>query len=117
MTNQLRFWIMASGAVMLLLSWFAATFTKSDTGMAVCLVLFNGIDPLYSIWAGANSGRNMKKLWPVPVITSALFLLGAWGFFDMGETAFLLYSGIYLLLGAAAMFFSSLLCSKPSHRI
>ena len=117
MVNRLSFRIAASAALMLLLPWSAVTFANGDAGMAACLLLFFVINPLYSIWAGASAGRNMKKLWPVPVITSALFLPGTWVFFDMGETAFLLYSGIYLLLGTAAMLLSALLRRRSSPRI
>jgi hypothetical protein len=33
-----------------------------------------------------------------------LFLIGTWIFFDMEETAFILYAAVYLALGIAAMF-------------
>ena len=48
----------------------------------------------------------MKHLWSLPIISVVLFLIGTWVFFDMGETAFILYAVIYLALGIAAMLLS-----------
>ena len=48
----------------------------------------------------------MKHLWSLPIISAVLFLIGTWVFFDMGETAFILYAVIYLALGIAAMLLS-----------
>ncbi len=46
------------------------------------------------------------------VIPAVFFLLGTWIFFDTGETAFLLYAGIYLLLGLCAMFIAGYVRSR-----
>lgn len=39
----------------------------------------------------------------LPLIAAVLYLAGAWLFFDMGEPAFLLYSGAYFLIGTISM--------------
>lgn len=36
-----------------------------------------------------------------------LFLLGTWIFFDPGEGAFVIYAGVYLVIGMVSMVFSS----------
>lgn len=100
-------WLIGSAAVMLLLPWAAVTFVKSNSGMAVTLLLFFVIDPIYVLIAGAFAGRNIKGLWSVPVIVAIQFLLGTWIFFDMGKGAFVIYAGIYLVIGIASMFLSS----------
>lgn len=97
------FGLIISAAVMLLLPWLADSLIGSDAGMAACLVLFFAVNPIYSLALGAFAGRDVKHLWGLPVISAALFLLGAWMFFDMGEQAFIMYAGIYLLLGLFAM--------------
>lgn len=53
-----------------------------------------------------------KRLWSLPVISAALFLIGTWVFFDMGETAFILYAAVYLVLGIAAMLAMSAFVAK-----
>ena len=103
-------WAAVSAAVMLVLPWLAVTFVKGDAGgdagMAVCLLLFMAVDPVYSVIVGAFAGKDMKNLWSLPVISAVLFLCGAWVSFDMGETAFILYAAAYLALGIAAMLIS-----------
>lgn len=105
-------WLAGSAAVMLLLPWGAVTFVKSNAGMAVTLLLFFVIDPIYALIAGAFAGRNIKGLWSVPFLVAILFLLGAWIFFDMGESAFAIYAGVYLVIGIIAMLVSARIHSK-----
>lgn len=99
-------WLAVSVAVMLAVPWLAVTFVKGDAGMAVCFLLFFAINPLYSVVIGAFAGRDVRNLWSLPVISAVLFLIGTWFFFDMGETAFILYAAAYLALGIAAMLLS-----------
>lgn len=105
-------WLILSIVVMFLLPWAAVTFVKGDAGMAVCFMLFFAVNPLYSIVIGIFAGRNLKKMWSLPVISAVLFVLGTWIFFDMGERAFLMYAGIYLVIGIAAMFISTLISKR-----
>lgn len=102
-------WLALSFVIMLLLPWGAVTFVKGDAGMAVCFLLFYIIDPIYSALVGYFSGKSIKKMWSLPVICALAFLLGVWLFFDMGESAFILYAGIYFVIGAAVMFLSALM--------
>ena len=71
--------------------------------MAVCFILFFAVNPLFSEACGAAAGKNIRKYWAMPILTAALFLAGVWIFFELGEPAFLLYSGCYLAIGVAAM--------------
>lgn len=112
MKKQFIGWFTVSIIILCLLPWLAITFAKSDAGMAITLLLFFGINPIYSIAAGIFAGRNIKKMWSLPIIIAALFLLGAWTSFDMGEFAFVIYAGIYLLMGTAAMFITFLVIKR-----
>ncbi|NBJ95037.1 hypothetical protein [Parablautia muri] len=103
MKKNIILWMAASAVVMLAFPWLAATFVKGDAGMAVCFLLFFAVNPLYSVLIGAFAGKDIRRLWSLPVISSALFLIGTWIFFDMGESAFILYAAVYLVLGIAAM--------------
>ncbi len=104
--------ILFSATIMLLPPWLTVTFAKSNAAMAICFLLFFAVNPVYSIYIGAYAGKNIRYLWALPVISAVLFLLGTWIFFDMGESAFILYAGIYLFLGAFSMFISSLARKK-----
>lgn len=100
-------WILAAVLLMIGFPWLAVAFAGSN-GMGVCFLLFFGVNPVFSVAAGIFSGKNIRKRWPIPMVVSGLFLIGVWLFFEMGEPAFLLYAGVYLLFGAAAMFLSAL---------
>lgn len=85
------------------------TFVKGDAGMAVCLLLFIAINPIYSVVIGIFVGKDVKHLWSLPVISAMLFLIGTWIFFDMGEMAFVLYAVVYLVLGIVTMLISMII--------
>ena len=103
---------LCSALIMLLLPWCAAAFADGVSGMAVCLLLFFAVDPIAAICVGVFAGRELKAAWFQPLLLSALFLLGTWVFFDMGERAFLLYAAIYLFLGYAVAAIAAVLGRK-----
>ena len=112
MKQNIILWLAASMAVMLVLPWFAVTFVNGDAGMVVCFLLFFAVNPLYSVIIGAFAGKDIRHLWSLPVISAVLFLIGTWIFFDMGETAFILYAAVYLALGIVTMLISMLIKKK-----
>lgn len=112
MKKDFILWLAASAVVMLVLPWLAVTFVKGDAGMAVCFLLFFAVNPLYSVINGAFAGKDIRCLWSLPAVSAVLFLIGTWIFFDMGETAFILYAAAYLALGIAAMLISMFIRKK-----
>ena len=112
MKKNIILWLAASALVMLAFPWLAVTFVRGDAGMAVCFLLFFAVNPLYSVLIGAFAGKDVKHLWSLPVISAVLFLTGAWIFFDMGETAFILYAAVYLVIGIMAMLISMFVRKK-----
>lgn len=78
-------WMIATAVIMLVFPWLSVTFIKVDSGMAVCFILFFAVNPIYAICAGAYAGKDIKKLWVLPVFTAVFFLVGTWLFFDMGK--------------------------------
>ncbi len=112
MKKNIILWVAASAVVMLAFPWLAVTFVKGDAGMAVCFLLFFAVNPLYSVINGVYAGKDVKHLWSLPVISAVLFLIGTWIFFDMGETAFILYAAVYLVIGIMAMLISMLIRKK-----
>lgn len=91
-----------SAVVMLFLPWGVVTFVRGDSGMTACLLLFFVVNPTAALCVGAFSGKREGAAWFQPLILSALFLLGAWAFFDAGEQDFTLYAGVYLFIGYCA---------------
>ena len=89
-------WTMLATLLMIGCPWLAVTFAGS-AGMAVCFLLFFVINPVFSAVCGVFAGANIKQSWPLPFVVAGLFLAGVWLFFEIGETAFLLYSGCYLI--------------------
>ena len=109
--KKLTGWIVAAAVLMVGCPWLAVTFA-GDAGMAICFILFFGVNPLFSAVSGAAAGGDIKQLWSLPVITAGLFLLGTWIFFELGEPAFFLYSGVYLAIGFVAMLLSKFIRSR-----
>ena len=75
--------------------------------IAAFIFLFFVLDPLFSVVCGIVAGRQIKELWMLPLITAGLFVAGTWLFFELGEPAFLLYGGCYLLIGTVVMLISA----------
>ena len=95
--------ILALVMTMVGLPWATVTFASHDAGMAICFLLFFGLDPLCSLCVGMVAGLQMKQRWFLPVVNSALFLLGTWLQFEPGEPAFVRYAAVYLIIGLFAM--------------
>jgi len=104
--RKLITWTMMAMLLMIGCPWLAVEFAGS-AGMAICFILFFAVNPLFSVVCGAFAGKNIKQLWVLPIITAGLFLAGAWLFFEMGENAFLLYCGCYLIIGIFTMLISA----------
>jgi len=104
--KKIVLWTLASVALMIGMPWLAVTFAGS-AGMAICFILFFAVDPVYATVCGVAAGKDIRKQWPLPIIVAVSFLAGVWLFFEMGEPAFLLYGGCYLIIGIIAMLVSS----------
>lgn len=68
----------------------------ATNGMMICFLLFFAVNPLFFIVEGIVCGFSLRKHWCLPLISALVYLFSTWILLDMGETAFLLYTGIYL---------------------
>lgn len=109
--KKLITWTILAILLMIGCPWLSVEFAGS-AGMAICFVLFFAINPLFSVFCGVFAGKDIKRLWLLPIISAALFLVGVWLLFEMGEPAFLLYCGCYLTIGIIAMLISAFLNKK-----
>lgn len=91
------------GIVMFVCPWAAVTFAPGDAGMAVCFLLFFGLNSLCSLYVGIYAGMNVKTRWYLPIVNAAAFLLSAWILFDPTEQVFKGYAIAYLILGLLSM--------------
>lgn len=103
MAKQYIHWLCVSIAVMLILPFAVARLASDCSGMALCMMLFFIINPIYSVILGFNCGKNIRRMWNLPVVSAIAFLAGTWLFFDITEIWFLIYTAIYLALGWIAM--------------
>ena len=101
--KKIVYCLTASVFLLFILPWLAVTFAANDAGMILSVLLLFAVNPMYSIFVGIAAGKHVKTLWWLPLITTLIFLAGAWTVWDMGEPAFLLYGGCYLLISSAAM--------------
>ena len=92
-----RFWILLgiSAVIMIGLPPITPWLLQDSGGFGTILILFYMIDPIWSGVLGAFS----KKFFLLPLINSLLYVLGAWCFFDFGNTDFLLFGAVYLGIG------------------
>lgn len=102
-SKQFIKWIGITIAVMFILPFAVAKLASECAGMALCMMLFLVINPLYSIILGIVAGHSIKALWNLPLISAVAFLAGAWLFFDIHELWFIAYATVYLCLGVVAM--------------
>lgn len=109
MKRNVACYLVSTAAVMVLLPWLTVKTVKSDAGFAVVLLLLFAVDPVWCAAAGTWAGKDCRRLWAVPLLSAALFVAGTWICFEPGETAFLLYGGIYLGIGLIAMGISHIL--------
>lgn len=108
-------WIGITLAVMFILPFAVAELASECAGMALCMMLFLVINPIYSIILGIVAGRNIKLLWNLPLISAVTFLAGAWLFFDIQEPWFIAYAAIYLCIGVVAMLITNCLKRKRNY--
>lgn len=102
--KELIIWLSVTIMVMFILPFAVAKLASECSGMALCMMLFLIINPIYSVILGFNCGKNIRRMWNLPLVSSIAFLAGTWLFFDIKEIWFLIYAAIYLALGWIAMF-------------
>ena len=96
-------WIAVTVAVMFALPFAVARLASECSGMALCMILFFIVNPIYSAILGFRCGRIIRRMWNQPLVSSIVFLAGSWLFFDIMEVWFIIYALVYLTIGWTAM--------------
>lgn len=99
-------WLAVTIVVMFALPFAVARLASECSGMALCMILFFIINPIYSAILGYRCGRDVVRMWNLPLVSATAFLAGTWIFFDIHEFWFIAYAGVYLAIGYIAMFIS-----------
>ncbi len=97
--------VLPCAAVMLFLP-LLASFLPGKAVFAIAVLLFMAVDPLSALCIGIAAGRHIRRLWYVPLLTAALYWVGAALFITGGNTTIWVYAVAYLLIGTAAMWAS-----------
>ena len=95
--------ILAILVVMFGFPWAAVTFAPGDAAMAICFVLFFGVNSMSSLYVGIYAGMAVKQRWYLPLVHSAAFLLGTWTVFEWGNPDFYGYATAYLAISVLTM--------------
>lgn len=108
-------WLTVTIVVMFILPFAIARLASECSGMALCMILFFIVNPIYSVILGFICGKKIHQMWNLPLVSSVAFLAGTWLFFDIKEIWFLIYAAIYLVLGWIAMFVRKYLNIQHNH--
>ncbi len=105
-------WLTISVVIMIALPFAVARHAPECSGMALCMILFFIVNPIYSAILGFRCGRNVRQMWNLPLVSSVAFLAGTWLFFDIKEVWFIVYASVYLIIGWMAMGISKYLYNR-----
>lgn len=104
MSNEIHYiWIAITVAVMFALPFAVARLASECSGMALCMLLFFIVNPIYSAILGYRCSKDIRSRWYLPLISSTAFLAGTWLFFDIKELWFIVYASVYLCIGWITM--------------
>ena len=103
MTKKYIRWLCVTIAVMFVLPFAVARLASECSGMALCMILFFIVNPVYSAILGYRCGKYIKKMWNLPLVSAVAFLAGTWIFFDTRESWFIVYAIAYLAISWTSM--------------
>lgn len=107
--KEMILWLTISVVIMIALPFTVARLASECSGMALCMILFFIVNPIYSAILGFRCGKNIRRMWNLPLVSSIAFLAGTWIFFDIKEVWFIIYAAVYLIIGWTVMGISSYL--------
>lgn len=101
--NSILLWLAVTAAVMFAAPLAVARLAPEDSGMALCMLLFYVVNPIYSAILGYRCGKDARRMWYLPPMEAIAFLAGTWLFFDIREPWFIAYASVYMAIGWTAM--------------
>lgn len=89
--------------VMLVLPYLVSRHPSYILSISLYRILFRTVNPIYSVVLGLVAGMNTERLWFMPIIPAAVFLLGVWLLFDISDFDYFIYAEFYLVIGIITM--------------
>lgn len=68
--NVIITWIAVTVAVMFAFSFAVARLASECSGMALCMIMFFIVNPIYSVILGFRCGRNIRQMWNLPLVST-----------------------------------------------
>ena len=111
-----KFWlyVFISVLFMSVLPLYTVKIAGGGAGLIGFIFLLLIVNPLYMVFLGFNCGKNIKQLWSIPLISSALFWIGAALFMEMSVDGCIIYFAIYIVAAYISMVTSYYIFHKKS---
>lgn len=114
MAKKLAVLIAALIAVLVILPYCVITFLGAWSGMGAMMLLLFLVNPAVSGGLGVIAGKDIKKLWWIPLAFAVLFMLCYWLVLFIVVLEFYVYAVAYWLLGSVVMLISAMAAgAKP----
>ena len=103
-------------AVLFLLPFIFIKTAKAHEFMGIMILLFFGVNPITTAIINSMIGKDIKRIWWMPLLFSIVFLLSYWLILKDVIFDLMIYAGIYLIIGLIFMFISSFIAKKQIRR-
>lgn len=89
---------------------------KPHEFMGIMIMLFFCVNPIASVIINSLIGKDIKKLWLIPMLFCIVFLFSYWIVLKEIILDLMFYAGIYLIIGLVFMFISSFVAKKIKNK-
>ena len=104
--NKLIITITILLVVLLILPLILVNLAKPYKVMGIMMLLFFVVNPITTAIINFMVGKDLKKIWWMPILFSIVFLLCYWIVLKEVILDLLFYAGIYLIIGLVFMIIS-----------
>ena len=98
--------------ILLVLPFILIKISKPHEFMGIMIILFFVVNPITTAIVNSMIGKDIKKLWYVPILFCIAFLLSYWLVLNEIILDLIFYAAIYMLIGIIFMIGSWLLVKK-----
>ncbi len=110
--NKLSITIVSMLVVLFLLPFIFVNLAESQNGMGLMMLFFFVVNPITTICINSMIGKDIKKLWGIPILFSIVFLLSYWLILKEIVLDLIVYAFIYLIIGMIFMVISQFVIKK-----
>ena len=110
--NKVAVAIIAELTVLLILPFLFINLSKPNDAMGLLIIFFFLIDPIAAAMIASFVGRDIKKLWWIPLSFALVFLFSYWLVLKEIILDLIIYAIVYLLEGVLAAVISWIVSRK-----